>query len=260
MSNLTQTQINRRKRVGAELTRTTSAIGLGSLAALGASKGRVKLAGGKLLPKLDKTKALASHDKIKDKLFTTGLVSSAIGGANGFNNANWQSAEARQRKKPVVKSAPSPFEDGFYGSETFAKGLGDWKTIDQRERTQGRSRKTMRRAGAAAGVGAGIAAIGLRGGGGPKAATAARIAGGHLTSQGKLGEKVKRIGRVGSFHLKDPDVAMVAGGAGLAGAATATAAGAKGHHTYQQHKINQRRRANFKKSSDNTSAFGIVHD
>src|SRR4051812_21460195 len=98
----TQQQINRRKKVGAGLTRTTSAIGLGSLAALGATAGAKRFGGSGVLRGIDRAKAAAVHDKTKNALLTTGIVSQGITGINGFNNASWQSAEAKQRKKTVV--------------------------------------------------------------------------------------------------------------------------------------------------------------
>lgn len=113
--NLNQVQIDRRKRHGAIMTRTSSAIGLGSLAVLGASKGRSKYAGKGLLKAVDKEKATNLHEKTKDGLFSLGVVGSGIAGLNGFNNASWQSAEARQRKAATTV-AKSAFEDGFYGS------------------------------------------------------------------------------------------------------------------------------------------------
>lgn len=119
--NLSQAQIDRKKHTGAELTRATSVIGLGSLAALGAATAAPKLArSGKLTrvaPKFTEEKAKAIKYGVKNKLITAGIVSSGVGGYNGLNNAAWQTAESRQRKKPIEKSAPSPFEDGFYGSE-----------------------------------------------------------------------------------------------------------------------------------------------
>jgi len=127
--NLSQTEIDRRKKAGATLTRTTSAIGLGSLALVGAGAAAPRLARSgrlaRIAPKMTEEKALAFREKTKNKAITAGIVSQGVGGFNGFNNAAWQNAEARQRKKPITKSAPSPFEDGFYGSE------GNWVDMEE---------------------------------------------------------------------------------------------------------------------------------
>jgi hypothetical protein len=101
--NLSQASINRRKKVGAELTRTTSGIGLASLGALGAAAGAKKFGGRGVLRGIDAAKAAKFHESTKNKLITTGIVTSGVSGLNGFNNASWQAAEARQRKAAVVK-------------------------------------------------------------------------------------------------------------------------------------------------------------
>lgn len=140
-NNLTQHQIDRRKRVGADLTRATSVIGLGSVAALGAGAAAPKLARAGKLARfgVNEAKATKFKEKTRNALIATGAVSGGISGINGFNNASWQSAEARQRKQKVVKSdTPSPFEDtAFMGewssavegeSDEIAKALGQIKT------------------------------------------------------------------------------------------------------------------------------------
>lgn len=102
--NMSQARIDRHKKVGAELTRTTSAVGLGSLTALGAAAAGKKWAGKGVLAGIDAAKAAKFHDKTKNALLSTTVVSQGINGLNGFNNASWQAAEARQRKAPVKKS------------------------------------------------------------------------------------------------------------------------------------------------------------
>lgn len=114
--NLSQTQINRRKRAGAELTRTSSGLSLASVGLLGVAAATRKNPG-----KLNKIPGLknANAHKIRETAQNVGLISGGIAGLNGFNNASWQSAEARQRKaKPVTVTASksaSPFEEGTYG-------------------------------------------------------------------------------------------------------------------------------------------------
>lgn len=268
--NLSQEQIDRKKKIGAELTRATSAIGLGSLAAMGGAYGTRKLAGGKLLPKLNPAKARAFEQKVTSKLVPATVVASGIGGYNGFNAAAWQSAEARQRKSKVVKSAPpSPFEDGHYGSEGSSEvyleeisKIGEWKTIDQRELSQRRSRKTMRHSGAAAGIGGGLVALGYHDGGDKakykRAGTALRsVNDWRATGEMRNKESLKAASGVGARTFKSLSHSGKIGIAAIAGA-TAAGGSAKAHHTYQQHKINQRRRSNLRKSAE--SAFGIVHD
>ena len=142
-----------------------------------------------------------------------------------------------------------------YGKRDTVSKLGEWKTIEQRERTQRGSRKRMRQATAGAVAGGGLALVGHKQGGTP-----------HVK---QAGQTIKAVAQHPEFSHKDTARATgrilretagkkgagaIIGGAALAGGAMAVGAGAKGHHTYQQRKINQRRRANFKKS-----AFGVDH-
>lgn len=154
--NLSQEQIDRKKHVGANLTRTTSAIGLGSLAALGATAGLPRAAKtatfARMFPKLTPAKALRIQQKTKSKLVSAGVVASGIGGYNGFNNASWQSAEARQRKKAVQKN----------WSPTATKFDAEAARQRRAERYETATSLAAPAAGAGAAV-AGLAAVGAKG-------------------------------------------------------------------------------------------------
>lgn len=100
--NMSQSEINRRKKAQAHISQTTGTLGLAGLGAFGASKvpGTSKVAvAAKKIPKVG-TKLNAR------KLETTslGLSSAAggIGGAGSYNFAAYSAAESRQRKPKVT--------------------------------------------------------------------------------------------------------------------------------------------------------------
>jgi hypothetical protein len=103
--NLTQEQIDRRKKVQAVTSRTTGALGLGALGAQGVglavSRGKLKklptLKGGK--PGLREVKdPAADSKKIKDATVPMLATSAGIGSIGAFNFASYTKAEAKQRK------------------------------------------------------------------------------------------------------------------------------------------------------------------
>lgn len=104
--NLTQAQIDRKKKVQAATSITTSTLGLTALGATGvaaapgaarwaakASKGRLVLKPGKKLKNVAR-----KAEKAKVPLLTT---SAGIGGVGGYNFAAYTRAEAKQRKKNI---------------------------------------------------------------------------------------------------------------------------------------------------------------
>lgn len=95
--NLSQKEINARKKVQAVQWRTTGTLGLASLGAFGASKapGSAKLL--KIVPKAAKI----NPAKATNASLGLGALSGGIGGAGSFNSAAISSAESRQRKLVV---------------------------------------------------------------------------------------------------------------------------------------------------------------
>jgi hypothetical protein len=357
---ISDTELRRRKQLGANLTRLTSGIGIASLGALGVGAAAPKLARAGKLGRVTVQRAEKFQNATKNKALTAGIVSSGIGGYNGFNTAAWQSAEARRRKvnKRWTPAGPAVYEPearrvgrskkyqhavdvgataaaggaavsgaqtvkglkaladpkykrahtlprsavlstgrrgavtaGLLGAAVAGEGIkrkmnkktttgswapyaksafgvveevskiGEWKTIDQRERSQVRARKTMRMAGAGIGLGAAALTFGHARGG-----TGALKAVGTVTREGLKHPEVstkhalQRGAKVAEHRIKtNPGGAGASiGGAGLLAGSAAVGGGAKAGHTYQQHKINERRRARFKKS-DSVSAFGVDH-
>lgn len=273
---LTAGQIKSRKKVQSGIAQTTGALGLGSLAAFGASK----LPGSKLaskVPKLQKLNRSTGAGKLKPskqgEAFKTRATNTAlglstagagIGGAGSFNFARYTKSEAdKGKRKPVAKNYEPEIRDFPIGGEVghrlteeeISKGVGDWKTINQRERTQSRSRKTMRGAATVGSLGAGLATAGLARKGSLKGGIetgkeARKIYGLARSAGGGRGKSSVTAGRYAAHRHAMPDRrvdSMVTGGVGLMAGAAATGAGAKGHHTYQQRKINQRRRSNRQK-------------
>jgi hypothetical protein len=230
---MSDAEIRRRKKVQGYVSRTTGALGLASLGAFGASKIPGSARAVRLVPKAKKI----NQKKAENWALGTSTAGAGIGGAGSFNFASYTAAEGR-KMKPVAKI-------------DFSK-VGNWKTIDQREQSQRRSRKAMRAAGAGFGIGAGALALGVKRGGADEVLRTTKFVGGNLKrvaqAKGPVREKIK-IGTANTAYAAraNPDAALAAGGAGLAGGSVALGAGAKGHHTYQQHKINQRRRSNAKK-------------
>jgi|SRR5262245_6448818 len=154
--------------------------------------------------------------------------------------------------------------------ETYGKA-GDWKAIHQREQTQRRQRKTMRAAGAGAVAGAGLVALGARKNPnlGRDVIHMGRRVAGHNQEMKSMGPswgfgrkmRAKENVRVSTnaTRILSRENPTAAAGAGLAAGSAAVGAGAKAGHTYQQRKINQRRRARHQRSNMSKSAFGVDH-
>jgi len=267
---MSDAEIKRRKKLQSHISETTGALGLASLGAFSASK----LPAAKFMSKTPRLRRLASSvntKKMENIALGTSTAGAGIGGAGSFNFAAYTNAESR-KKKPVVKSYEPEGVFGEIGkaADFEISKVGDWKTIDQREQSQRRSRKAMRGAGAAAGVSGGLVALGYHDGGDKakykRAGQTARSVNNWrkiktnstvLESKGVNRRAAKAFADLGRTTYKGLSASGKIGIAGLAGA-TAVGASAKGKHTYDQHKINQRRRARVRKS--NESAFGISHD
>ncbi len=167
-----------------------------------------------------------------------------IGGAGSFNFAAYTNAESRKRKMATVSK------------------LGEWKTIDQRELSQRRARKYMRGAGAAVAGGAGLIAFHRKPGDAQKLIRSGEgIRNTIKSKEWNKGDKVKLVGERLKNTAEDFPTATKIGATGVAGG-VAVGSTAKAGHTYQQHKINERRRTHYKsslKKRDGVSAFGVDH-
>lgn len=103
--NLTQEQIDRRKKVQAVTSRTTGALGLGALGAQGVglavSRGKLKklptLKDGKVT--LRNADPVKDSKKIKDATVPMLATSAGIGSIGAFNFASYTKAEAKQHKR-----------------------------------------------------------------------------------------------------------------------------------------------------------------
>lgn len=139
---LSQEQIDRRKHLGANLTRVGSAVGLAGLGVYGAGVAAPKLAqAGKLVKLGEKYPKLAPHLTVdgakkfkaatEKKSAGTAVLGGGISGINGFNNASWQSAEAKRGKMTVKKNDyVSPFEDvAFAGEESGQRDFDEISKI-----------------------------------------------------------------------------------------------------------------------------------
>ena len=252
---MSDAEIRRRKALQGKISETTGALGLTALGGtLLATKGGSKATkaafkvAGRERPGFLKPKNLRRHTA---PILAT---SAGIGGAGSFNFAAYTNAESRKRRAMVQKNDDAP----YMGEEGIAKRyeeeiskIGDWKTIDQREQVQRRQRKAMRGAGAAAGVGAGLVTLGYHDSGDrPKykagVGTLRQIKGMHAAKEMSNKDALKAAGRTartvgGELSASGKIGVGMLGGAALVGGA------AKGRHTYEQHKINQRRRQNFRK-------------
>lgn len=110
---MSDTEIRRRKQAQSRVSQATGALGLTSLGAFAASK----VPGSKMMTKTPRLRRIANRvdtKKAENIALGTSTAGAGLGGAGSFNFAAYTGAESK-KKKPVAKSAPSPFEDGFYG-------------------------------------------------------------------------------------------------------------------------------------------------
>jgi hypothetical protein len=264
---MSDAEIKRRKKIQGKVSQTTGALGLTSLGAFAAGR-----AGGTGKIATRAQKAIPAFKRINPKkadsiALGTSTTAGGIGGLGAFNFASYTNAEGR-KKKPVAKS-----DTPYVGEEGIAKRYeteleeiekaGEWKTIDQRERTQRRDRKVQTAAGAAIGTGAGLAVLGNQESKGSdlgyvrqearglrtsaKWATTGKspVTGKRMTGR-EFWDSNKHAGKILNRRLTPKTKA----GAALVAAGAVTGGAAKGQQSYQQHKINERRRGNFKKSFD----------
>lgn len=161
-----------------------------------------------------------------------------------------------------------------YGDNSaVGKKMGDWQTIDQRERKAGKARKTQRRGMAAAGTGAGLAGgaylMGRPGNNdlGPsrnaalsQAKDIGRDAQFKNKAHGILGSRLKSrakdFGRLATHSAKTrPLGAALIGGTALAGVGAAGKIQGASREAYQQQMINARRRSNAKRGVAKASRY-----
>lgn len=122
---MSDAEIKRRKKAQGRISQTTGALGLASLGAFSASKIPGSKAA-KLVPMARKI----NPKKAENIALGTSTAGAGIGGAGSFNFAAYTNAEGRKRK-PVTKSAPSPFEDGMYGEQgDISKAAGGMPKIN----------------------------------------------------------------------------------------------------------------------------------
>lgn len=265
---MSDAEIRRRKKLQGHISQATGALGL---TALGGTLLATKTGGkgtkaafkamGRERPGFLKPK------KLKKATAPILATSAGIGGAGAFNFAAYTNAESRKRK--VAMTTVKKSNDYLYAGEEGTAAayleeiskLGEWKTIDQRELSQRRARKYMRAAGAAVGGGTGLVLLHRRPGDTQKVAHAAKLI--RAATKGPASAKVKagNIGRIARQEASEHTTGAKIGAGAIAGGA-ALGGAAKGAHTYQQHKINERRRTHYKqglKKSDEVSAFGVDH-
>jgi hypothetical protein len=255
------TERNRQKR-----NETYPKVAAGASAALGVGAGAKALRGVSLNEAASQAKKKKkAYKPIKDAAKARFKTSGKLGAAAAATGAAAYGLDRKNKSESwdVYKS----FEpEGVFGeigkSEDFEiTKVGDWKTIDQRERTQRRDRKVQTAAGGAVGAGAGLAALGYNEGDRGKYRAGGRAIE-NLTNLKRRGEMSDKDYLKGTKNAVRTTTRSLSGkgkaGLALIGAGAAVGGAAKGQQSYQQHKINQRRRNNFKKSSD--SAFGVAHD
>lgn len=238
--NLSQAEINARKKVQAASWRTTGALGLAGLGTFGASKvpGSARIT--RAIPSAKKLNAR----KLENATVGLGAAGGGVGGVSSFNSAAISAAEARQKKVPVKKSA--------FGVEhvDIAKAASDRRPNPERKaaiKASGERHDKRQGAISAAGI------TGIYGG------YAARVAGGNklktAVKQKQSGEgatALKTARSAGKLHRGGGRVA-VGSGVGLVGGSIANAR----HTVKEQAEIKRVHPATIKKNA--VSAFGVVH-
>lgn len=280
MSVMSDAEIRRRKRVQGHISQATATLGLAALATRGGASAVGRL---KKVPKL-----MSLGPKLKEASNTLTTTGAGIGGVGGYNFAAYTNAESKKRK-PVAKAfnfdrsqakqmaktgataaaaqAPKVVQAKLTPLRTQpAQGprlmdvvnkhmgevskFGNWKTIDQRERTQRRDRKAMKWAGGTAAVGAGLGGAIERTAPGSLSHAKNVAQRSYKTHKLVNGGKIKAAGRAAQtvFTHPNPNVAGLGMSAGLIAGGVAAGLGAAGHHKYNQTRINARRRANYKRA------------
>lgn len=201
-----------------------------------------------------RTKSLKAAKVAGKKAGVSAGVAAAVGGAAALSD--------HKRRKGSWTT---------YGKSAEITKAGDWKTIGQREQTQRRNRKTMRAAGAGAAIGGGLVAAGVRRNPAMFNAAVKNVADTARMSRPKSGsifaqknnrEAIKQtlgMAKDNARGIASSDrtaAGLAAAGSGLIAGSSAAGAGAKAQHTYQQHKINQRRRSNAKVRKNQSPSRG----
>lgn len=134
---------------------------------------------------------------------------------------------------------------GLAGPKPFSK-RGDWKTIEQREAHQRRDKKIQQAGKKGMGFGLGATALAMRAGPGAVGRQLGNLKTGYQFAH--LVPKGQRMKMIGQGIVQNPlGATAVAGGAMIAGGG-AVYTGGRTAQAYHQHKINERRKARFKKA------------
>jgi hypothetical protein len=183
-----------------------------------------------------------------------GGAGSAVGGRGGLA-AGVQRANKKGHFKPEPKGVSKAFTEPVGGSfQDVVSKVGDWKTIDQREVSQRRNRKTQRGAAAVGGtalsVGAATESLYHPS---PTRSAIHNVKAIHrqdrtLRSLGKwVSPKDRAQFALRSAKAVPGPAKAVAGAAAVTAGALGVGAGARGVEAYHQRKINQRRRMHHSK-------------
>lgn len=226
---MSDAEIRHRKKVQGVISRTTSTIGLGGLATLGAGAAIKRNPG--LLRKVPRYRGMsdeairAKGAGLGEKAKTGGVISSGIGGLGGFNFASYTGAEAK-KKQPVAKSLG--IEAPVVGEEGIAKNWAVKEEIAKKEWSANASkfdseRSRMKRAQAYE-VGSGVAAGGLAGGAVHQTYKAGKL----VAANRKVSGRAKNLPNVAAKVAGRSAQATRHGKAALGLTAAAGAAGATG--------------------------------
>lgn len=296
---MSDAEIRRRKKIQGAVSVTTATLGLAALGSRGAGAAVNRAA---KLKKLSPSAAKLGP-KLNSASTTLTTTGAGVGGVGGYNFAAYTNAEGRKRtvkkffqkptKDQVKQGAVTAAKTTAQVAPQMAKGrlqtlkpqqqegprlmdvvrkhkdevakFGNWKTIDQRERTQRRDRKAMKYSGAAVATGVGLAAGAQRAD--PStfraAQKVAQSASANYKSMRTAGFSRKgAAGNVGRYTKMAVSghrgLKMATGGAGIAAAGAAAGLGAAAHHKYNQTRINSRRRSNYAKKVQKTFSEDLV--
>ena len=188
----------------------------------------------------------AASRKNKDKAFGQGAVLSYLGGPvgagySGYRSAQNQTITGRDRgvSKSLIEPSGAPEFLDMPGASSLLEPvskIGEWKSIDQRERSQARNRKGIRNSNAVAGLGAGVAGTAL-------ATTSGQRQAKNVVNGVKNSAKARALRPVSRAAAANPRGAAAVGGAALAAGALGVGGGLRARNAQHQSKINARRKA-----------------
>lgn len=253
---MSQKELNGRKRAQSHISMATGTLGLLAAGATVASHKKVnpKLISGLSRAGVKNVKPF-TRDRIRENVEPLLATSAGLGGVGAYNFAAYTKAESQKKKRMVMsKSAPSPFEDAFNGEIGFAKY---YDPEDQRSK---RNRSYEDASLAAAGGGTAVGAHqAWRTGESAQKMKPKMVAEQHQFTT-KAGEArtfyntkkpykaIPLNGPAFSAAKKHGKAALIAGTVGASG-------------IYANKKLREKRKgswASYQKSA--TSAFGVVHD